>query len=113
MHLNEIYATTRARLARGKRVTIQSCVKYVVIAFAFIAMQQNTVPAQMNATSRLMGFTEASSKKQLEVEDKMKALISSESARNFHRFFTSEPHPAGTEENRKVAEYIADAWRKQ
>jgi N-acetylated-alpha-linked acidic dipeptidase len=61
----------------------------------------------------IMGFTPKSTTKQHQLEDRFKALITPEGERAFHRYFTSEPHPAGTEQNRKVAEYIAETWRKQ
>src|SRR5690242_6010930 len=61
----------------------------------------------------IMGFTPKSTTMQHQLEDRFKALITPEGERVFHRYFTSEPHPAGTEQNRKVAEYIAETWRKQ
>ena len=61
----------------------------------------------------LRGFTAASSAKQLETEQKFKAMISPEREKEFHRYFTSEPHPAGTPQNKAVAEYIAKTWKDQ
>jgi N-acetylated-alpha-linked acidic dipeptidase len=63
--------------------------------------------------SNLMGFSVKSTQIQNELETKYKAMISPEREREFHRYFTSEPHPAGTEQNHKVAEYIAQTWRDQ
>jgi N-acetylated-alpha-linked acidic dipeptidase len=60
-----------------------------------------------------MGFGAEGTTKELVFEGQLKQLISASSARDFHRYFTSEPHPAGTEQNRKVAEFIAETWRKQ
>lgn len=62
---------------------------------------------------KLMGFSAKSTATQNELENKYKAMISPEREREFHRYFTSEPHPAGTEQNHKVAEYIAQTWRDQ
>src|SRR3954454_10113604 len=64
-------------------------------------------------TDSIMGFSPKSAAAQRTLEKRFNALISAEGARNFHRYFTSEPHPAGTEANKKVAEYIADTWKKQ
>jgi N-acetylated-alpha-linked acidic dipeptidase len=61
----------------------------------------------------LMGFRSESSAHELELEKKFNASISPDREREFHRYFTSEPHPAGTEQNHKVAEYIADTWKSQ
>src|SRR4051812_17284896 len=68
---------------------------------------------QADTPATIMGFTSASSQKQAALETKLKSMISPEHERDFHRYFTSEPHPAGTEQNHKVAEYIADTWKKQ
>lgn len=65
------------------------------------------------APAAIRGFTIASSKAQTELESKFKAMISPDREREFHRYFTSEPHPAGTPQNKKVAEYIAQKWRDQ
>ena len=61
----------------------------------------------------LMGFTAPSSAHEREIEQKLNSLISPQREREFHRYFTSEPHPAGTEQNHKVAEYIAEQWTQQ
>ncbi len=34
-------------------------------------------------------------------------------ARAWHRHFTAEPHPAGSERNNELARYIAEEWKKQ
>src|SRR3954466_6264255 len=64
-------------------------------------------------TDSIMGFSPKSAAAQRTLEKRFNALISPDSARTFHRYFTSEPHPAGTEANKKVAEYIAETWKKQ
>ena len=61
----------------------------------------------------IMGFSESSARTENDLETKYKTMISPEKEREFHRYFTSEPHPAGTEQNHKVAEYIAQTWRDQ
>ena len=71
------------------------------------------IAAQEPAPTTLRGFTTASSAKQFEIESKFKALISPEREKEFHRYFTSQPHPAGTPQNHEVAEYIAKTWREQ
>lgn len=68
---------------------------------------------QPQAPARIMGFSASRSAQQLALESQLHSLISSESARLFHRYFTSEPHVAGTEADHKIAELIAETWRKQ
>ena len=62
---------------------------------------------------RFTGFTVASSAKQAEAENALKALPSPEQARTHHRFLTAEPHPAGSERNHELARYIAEEWKRQ
>lgn len=82
-----------------------------VVLIPLLSLQH--LAAQSKAPERLMGFSASGAKNELALESKMNALVSRQSARKFHRYFTSEPHPAGTEQNHKVAEYIADTWRQQ
>ena len=70
-------------------------------------------PAIGQEKPSLRGFSPASSAKQLAVEEKFKAMISPEREKEFHRYFTKEPHPAGTPQNKEVAEYIAKTWKEQ
>ena len=69
------------------------------------------VPAQSQDT--ILGFTHAGATKQLEVEQKFKAIPTPDEERRQHRIFTSAPHLAGSERNNELARYIANEWRKQ
>ncbi len=69
--------------------------------------------AAQDKDTALRGFTAASAAKQLEIEAKFRGMISPDRERQFHRYFTSEPHPAGTPQNEDVAKYIAKTWREQ
>ncbi len=62
---------------------------------------------------RFTGYTAASTLQQQKIESALKAIPSPDNERAFLRFFTSEPHPAGSEQNHKVALYIAEQWKKQ
>ena len=77
--------------------------------FIFLPVHAQEVAKQ----APLRGFTAASSAKQVEIEQKFKAMISPEREKEFHRYFTKEPHPAGTPQNKEVAEYIAKTWKDQ
>ena len=65
------------------------------------------------AAPQLLGFTAARAARQLVVEERFKAIPTPESARTFHRYFTAEPHPAGSPRNNEIAEYIAAQWKAQ
>ena len=47
------------------------------------------------------------------LETEFQAIPSPEKAREWHRTFTAEPHPAASERNNQLADFIADEWRKQ
>jgi N-acetylated-alpha-linked acidic dipeptidase len=61
----------------------------------------------------MRGYTAASAAKQRQIEKQLVALPSAERAREQHRYFTAEPHPAGSERNNELARYIADQWKQQ
>jgi N-acetylated-alpha-linked acidic dipeptidase len=65
------------------------------------------------AQSSILGFTPASSARQIEIETKFKSIPSPDEERRQHRIFTSEPHVAGSKRNNELADYIANEWRKQ
>ena len=83
------------------------------ISAIFLLLLSAFLQAQTPAQIPLMGFTASSSAHEREIEKKLNALITPDHEREFHRYFTSEPHPAGTEQNHKVAEYIAEQWKQQ
>ncbi len=65
------------------------------------------------ASAGILGFGTAAAARQLAVEARFTAIPTPESARDFHRVFTSEPHPAGSTRNNELAQYIADTWKDQ
>src|SRR5712692_8168007 len=65
------------------------------------------------ATKSISGFTPARTTEEQSIEQKLRAAISTEEIRKFHRYLTSEPHPAGSERNNELARYIADLWKEQ
>jgi len=62
---------------------------------------------------RFTGYTVASTVRQQEIEKTFTSLPSPEKAREYHRFLTSDPHPAGSERNHELALYIAEEWKRQ
>jgi N-acetylated-alpha-linked acidic dipeptidase len=97
-------STVKRELARKSVALITLCALFAPL----MAAGQDAAKA-----APLRGFTAASSAKQLDIEQKFRAMISPEREKEFHRYFTSEPHPAGTPQNKTVAEYIAKTWKDQ
>jgi N-acetylated-alpha-linked acidic dipeptidase len=61
----------------------------------------------------LTGYGPKAAARERELETVFRAIPSPERARAWHRYFTAEPHPAGSERNDALARYVADEWRKQ
>jgi N-acetylated-alpha-linked acidic dipeptidase len=61
----------------------------------------------------ILGFTRGRAAHEIKVEQKFKAIPLPDEERRQHRFFTAEPHIAGSKRNNELARYIADEWRKQ
>jgi N-acetylated-alpha-linked acidic dipeptidase len=59
------------------------------------------------------GYGPAAAGRQRDLEAAFQALIAPERAREWHRHFTAEPHPAGSERNNELAHFVAEAWRSQ
>lgn len=63
-------------------------------------------------TPAIFGFTPASSRPQRELEQRFLALPSADRARDYHRYLTEEPHLAGSDRNRHLAEWMRDLWKE-
>jgi N-acetylated-alpha-linked acidic dipeptidase len=61
----------------------------------------------------ILGFTPAHALVEHQLENTFQSIPSPEKAREWHRTFTAEPHPAASERNNYLAEFIAGEWRKQ
>ncbi len=62
---------------------------------------------------RLAGFTTKASLAEQKSEAALKAIPTPENERQIHRYFTAEPHPAGSEQNHRLALHIAEEWKRQ
>src|SRR6266403_2171822 len=64
-------------------------------------------------TSSILGFSSPHAAAERQLEETFQAIPSPDKAREWHRTFTAEPHPAASERNNQLAEFVADEWRKQ
>ncbi|MBS0394776.1 MAG: M28 family peptidase, partial [Proteobacteria bacterium] len=60
-----------------------------------------------------LGFAAPRAAAERELERRFAAVPTPEAARAVLRHLTAEPHPAGSARNHELAEYVADAWRRQ
>jgi N-acetylated-alpha-linked acidic dipeptidase len=85
------------------------------------AVPQHTTPAPAAGSistgptnaGPIMGFTAKAAAREWKVEEEFLRLPNAEQTRQWHRYFTAEPHPAASARNNQLAEYIADQWRRQ
>jgi len=69
-----------------------------------------TAAVGAQAPANIFGFTPASSAAERTLERRFLALPSADRAREYHRFLTQEPHVAGSDRNRALAEWVRDRW---
>ena len=82
----------------------------LVLSTALVAQKQE-VPS--SASTPILGFASAHASAEHKLETEFQLIPSPERARAWHRTFTEEPHPAASERNNQLADFIADEWRKQ
>jgi N-acetylated-alpha-linked acidic dipeptidase len=68
----------------------------------------NSVPPLL-----LRGFTAAGSLKETGIERQLNAATSRQEIQEFHRYLTRQPHPAGSQQNNELAQWVAGQWKAQ
>jgi N-acetylated-alpha-linked acidic dipeptidase len=91
------------------RTLAVSSVYLLSLSFALSAQLKKDTPAG----SPILGFSPAHAAAEHQLETEFQSIPSPEKAREWHRTFTAEPHPAASERNNQLADFVADAWRKQ
>ncbi|MGA2591651.1 MAG: M28 family metallopeptidase [Bryobacteraceae bacterium] len=66
-----------------------------------------------NPTPRMTGYSQEHARNEQAIEERFRAIPSPEEEKKQHRYFTAEPHPAGSERNHQLALYVADLWKQQ
>jgi N-acetylated-alpha-linked acidic dipeptidase len=79
-------------------------------AAAAIALSALAAPGAQQQD--IFGFSAASQASQRELERRFLALPSADRARDFHRYLTDQPHVAGSERNRHLAEWMREKWKE-
>ncbi len=98
--------TVESRQEAGEVAMRRAAAVVVVVvgALAGVAAQQ--------ASPGIFGFGSASEAAQREIERRFLALPSADRARDYHRHLTDQPHVAGSERNRQLAEWMRDRWKE-
>ena len=91
------------------RAVLAGSFSFLLLALALSAQLQQTAPR----TSPIHGFSPSHAAAEHQLETTFQAIPSPDKAREWHRTFTAEPHPAASERNNRLADFVADEWRKQ
>ena len=90
-----------------------SRLRNVLLLVTCAALGTSLVAQDPAPSARITGFSPATTSAESKLETQFKDAISSQRIRDYHRYFTSKPHPAGTRNDHEVAQYIAEEWKKQ
>jgi N-acetylated-alpha-linked acidic dipeptidase len=82
---------------------------FLVFALTLSAQQNQPEPPP----TPILGFSPPHAAAERQLESTFQSLPSPEKAREWHHTFTAEPHPAASARNNYLADFVADAWRKQ
>jgi N-acetylated-alpha-linked acidic dipeptidase len=92
------------------------CRTLLIVCCPLLALVSG-LSAQLDNVRRIstpiLGFDAKHAEAEHQLEASFQSIPSPEKAREWHRTFTAEPHPAASERNNQLAEFIADEWRKQ
>ena len=86
----------------------------LTVNLRFISVFLMCVAARLTAqTSAMTGYSRERARDERQIEQRLRAIPSADEEKRQHRYFTAEPHPAGSERNHELALYIADLWKQQ
>ena len=92
------------------RRNLYACFCYfLVFTFSLFAQQKQSEPL----ATPILGFSPPHAAAEHQLESMFQSIPSLEQAREWHRTFTAEPHPAASDRNNQLADFVADEWRKQ
>jgi N-acetylated-alpha-linked acidic dipeptidase len=83
------------------------------VGVALSALAMGAASALPPDASKMLGFSPNAAAKETAVEGQFRSLASPDQISKFHRYLTSEPHPAGSPRNNELARWVADQWRSQ
>src|SRR5262245_35670446 len=95
-----------------RKLSLTRTVFFLAILPFYTSLHAQRQTSNSNS-SPILGFTAAHASAEHQIETDFQSIPSPEKAREWHRTFTAEPHPAASARNNELAEFIAEAWRKQ
>jgi N-acetylated-alpha-linked acidic dipeptidase len=80
-----------------------------LVCFLWPAVGQEATPPPVS----ILGFSPIHAATEGELETLFQSLPSAHQAREWHRIFTANPHPAASAQNNKLAAFLEREWRNQ
>ena len=104
-----VFLENKIKMRLPFRSSVLTIISLVILALALSAqLKQDAPPA-----APILGFTPSDAAAEHQLESRFQSIPSPEKAREWHRVFTAEPHPAASDRNNQLADFVADSWRKQ
>ena len=91
------------------RAALVCLLTLLIFSIAHSAQRQEVEPHFWH----ILGFSGVHAAAEHQLETTFQAIPSPEKAREWHRTFTAEPHPAASARNNELADFVAEEWRKQ
>jgi N-acetylated-alpha-linked acidic dipeptidase len=85
----------------------------VIAAFVLAMLVGFAAFASSGDQDAIAGFSARGAAEEISIEQRFRSLASTEQISKFHRYLTSEPHPAGSARNNELAQWVAEQWRQQ
>src|SRR2546430_3780075 len=89
--------------------TLVVSIPFFLLTFALSAQLKQAAPP----ATPILGFSPPHAAAEHAFESTFQSIPSGEKAREWHRSFTAEPHPAASDRNNQLADFIANECRKQ
>jgi len=90
-------------------LTVRLLTVFSLVLIWWPAVGQEAAPSPVS----ILGFSPAHASTEGELETLFQSLPSAHKAREWHRIFTANPHPAASAQNNKLAVFLAREWRNQ
>lgn len=84
-----------------------------MIRYALVLSAATAAALSAQNTPPMTGYSTERARAERSIEERFRAIPSPAEERKQHRYFTAEPHPAGSERNHELAEYVAGLWKQQ
>ena len=81
--------------------------------FGLAVLAAICISAVASPQIQMSDFSPSSAAQEQTLEKQLRASVSSVQIRQFHRYLTAEPHPAGSKRNNGLAVWVSDQWKQQ